>query len=155
MVLGSSVKTGPPPRRGGSYAPVSAPTGSMRSRSSGKAVTLVPKPLVVAKPSEVVTPQVKVAQAVAAKVTASLGLPQSSKKAKSLAAAVELAVMSAVPKGISVPKSTVVLNRVEGPPTRVEPVIVPYGSLAMVGGQLPNAGVSESALLEVVQVQQV
>jgi len=127
----------------------------MRSRSTVKAVTLVPKPPVVAQPSKVVTPQVKVSQAVAAKVTAVLGLPQSSKKAKSLAASVEAAVMSVVPKGLTVPKSTVMLHRVQGPPLRAEPVLVPFGSLAMVGGELPNAAVSELALLEVVQAKQV
>ena len=102
---------GPPPVR---------PVGSLRTRS----VPVTPKPTAVPAvvPAEKLSPQVQLATAVAQNVVELTGVPRGSKKAKTLAAAVQLSVTKASPKSVSMAQLSKVLSRVKGPPPVLQQV---------------------------------
>ena len=121
------------------------PVGSTRARSLP--VTAPPKGVAAAVPPKVVSPQTQLATAVAQNVVELTGLPKGSKKAKTLAAEVQLSVTKASSKTVSMATLTEVLAKVKGPPPVLQQVLVPFGSLVGVAAKVPNAQVSEQVLL--------
>ena len=121
------------------------PVGSTRARSLP--VTAPPKGVAAAAPPKVVSHQTQLATAVAQNVVELTGLPKGSKKAKTLAAEVQLSVTKASSKTVSMATLTEVLAKVKGPPPVLQQVLVPFGSLVGVAAKVPNAQVSEQVLL--------
>ena len=127
---------GPPPVR---------PVGSLRTRSVP--VTAKPPAVPAAVPAKSVSPQVQLATAVAQNVVELTGVPRGSKKAKTLAAAVQLSVTKASPKTVSMAKLSEVLSKVKGPPPVLQQVLIPFGALANAAAKVPNTQVTEQLLL--------
>ena len=128
---------GPPPVR---------PAGSLRARS----VPVTPKPAAVPAvvPPKKVSPQVQLATAIAQNAVELTGVPLGSKKAKTLAAAIQLSVTKASSKSVSMSQLSKVLSKVHGPPPGIQHVMITFGALASAAVKVPNARVTEQLLLE-------
>ena len=98
------------------------PVGSLRTRSVP--VTAKPQAVPAAVPAKSVSPQVQLATAVAQNVVELTGVPRGSKKAKTLAATVQLSVTKASPKTVSMAKLSEVLSKVKGPPPVLQQVLI-------------------------------
>ena len=95
-------------------------------------------------------PKAQLAEAVAQHVVDVVGA--TGKKAKSMAAAGELAVTTTWPGKIFL---TDTLNKIKGPPPKVVQVLVPYGAVTQVASKAPNAQLSEALLVKNVQLDPV
>ena len=138
-----------------SRPPVVQVVGSKRARTPSKfgcvklPVTAKPKgaPPV---PKLQQSPKAQVAEAVAKHVVEVIGVK--GPKAKSMAAAVQLAVSSTSPRSYSKVLLTDTLNRIKGPPPKMVQVLVPYGTVTQVASQVANAQLSEALLVKNVQL---
>ena len=96
------------------------------------------------------SPKAQVAEAVAQHVVQVIGV--TGPKAKSMAAAVQLAVSSTSPRSYSKVLLTDTLNKIKGPPPKVVRVLVPYGAVTQVASKAANAQLSEALLVKNVQL---
>ena len=141
-----------------SQPPVIEVVGSKRGRTESKfgfvklPVTAKPKSAPPV-PKVQQSPKAQVAEAVAQHVVQVIGVTGS--KAKSMAAAVQLAVSSTSPRSYSKVLLTDTLNRIKGPPPKVVQVLVPYGAVTQVASKAPNAQLSEALLVKNVQLDPV
>ena len=99
-------------------------------------------------PAKKVSPQVQLATAVAQNAVELTGVPLGSKKAKTLAAAIQLSVTKASSKSVSMSQLSKVLSKVHGPPPVIQQVMIPFGALASAAVKVPNPRVTEQVLLE-------
>ena len=122
------------------------PAGSLRTRS----VPATPKPAAVPAvvPAKKVSPQVQLATAIAQNAVELTGVPLGSKKAKTLAAAIQLSVTKASSKSVPMSQLSKVLSKVHGPPPVIQQVMIPFGALAGAAVKVPNPRVTEQVLLE-------
>ena len=136
-----------------SRPPVAKWSMSNRTRTHvAKAAAAVPKPVQLPK---VTAPppnnRRQLAEVVAGGVTDIMGLQPGSKKAKALSTTVVEAVFKASAKSVPMAQLAAVINRVKGPPAKVQQVLVPMGSIAVAAAQVANTSVTPKLLLQNIQ----
>ena len=145
-------KRGHPLATGVSKPPVGVASLLARAKAEfqSKAISTVTKPVTVPPVKASTVPRAQVAHVVAHQIPKMLGLSSSSLATRTLQGAVTAAVLKVVPKEVTASQAKAIMAKVEGPPPREVPVLVPIGTLSQALQGVPSPQVSaETALHKV------